>query len=88
LERRILIAIFLLSTGTFYAQELSNLQTREILVINDSIRLDTLPILPGSVFLFDTKGNRVADSLYNLLRNAGASLIAQGKPDHGQIPYT
>ena len=56
------LAIFPVFTG--YTQELSNIRSREILITGDTIILDTLSIIPGSLFLFNNAHQLIPDSLY------------------------
>ena len=59
--------ICLFSSLTAMAQDLSGLRSRYIRLSVDSMKLDSLMILPGSVFLFDQQNNRIPDSLYEVL---------------------
>lgn len=45
----------------------------------DTIRLDTLPLMPGSVFLLDHRLDLVPDSLYRVLAGEGLLIL---DPDH------
>jgi hypothetical protein len=67
LKRRIIIVICLFLSLSSFAQDLSGLRSRYIHLSGDSLKLDSLMILPGSVFLFDRENNRIHDSLYEVL---------------------
>ncbi len=77
---RIIIAILLFCTLTASAQDLSTLRTKTLRISTDTIILDTLPIMPGSVFLFDAQQNRIPDSLYHILPAEGSLIL-----DHARV---
>ncbi len=88
MERRILIAALLFLRLAASAQELpavegdvppaspelSSLRVRTLDAARDTIRPDTLPLMPSSVFVFNGDGELVPDSLYRVLP-AGNGLI-------------
>ncbi len=55
------------------------MRTRTLDVHTDTICLDTLAIMPGSLFLFDAGDNLVPDSLYRVLPAEGKLLVDPGK---------
>ncbi|MFC2115450.1 hypothetical protein ACFLTU_03195 [Bacteroidota bacterium] len=75
MERRIIIAILLFLNLAMSAQDLSTLRSKTLYAASDTIRLDTLPILPGSVFLFDAQQNSISDSLYLVLPSMGSLVL-------------
>jgi hypothetical protein len=78
LKRGYIIAVFLFFQFAGYAQELSSLRTRTVQSASDTVHLDTLAIMPGSVFLFDNDGNRVADSLFQVIPSKAVLVLAPG----------
>ncbi|MEE9460657.1 MAG: hypothetical protein V3V53_02405 [Bacteroidales bacterium] len=75
MKRRIIIIICLFLSLSSFAQDLSGLRSRYIQLPGDSVKLDSLMILPGSVFLFDRDNNRIPDSLYEVLPVDGTLVI-------------
>ena len=75
MERRILIAIFLLINIAVYAQDLSSLRSRSLRTDSDTVLLDTSALMPGSVFLFDTEQNIIPDSLYRIIPSEGKLVL-------------
>ncbi len=75
MKRRIIIIICLFSGLSCFAQDLSGLRSRYIHLSQDSINLDSLMILPGSVSLFDPFNQKIPDSLYEVLPVEGALMI-------------
>jgi hypothetical protein len=75
LERRIIIAILLFLNLATSAQELSSRRTKTVGVSSDTVLLDTLPIMPGSVFLFDQQQDLIPDSLYQILPAEGSLIV-------------
>ncbi|MCX6256880.1 MAG: hypothetical protein NTW49_03135 [Bacteroidia bacterium] len=63
LKKTIIIICLLVHYLTGYSQDFSNLRTRNFLLINDSIKIDTLSIIPGSVKVF-MNDHRLADSSF------------------------
>ncbi|MCK4746036.1 MAG: hypothetical protein KAT15_03335, partial [Bacteroidales bacterium] len=74
MERRIIIAILLSLNLAGSAQDLSSLRTKTMQVQSDTVRLDTLVIMPGSVFLYYEGQKRIPDSLYSILPSEGLVL--------------
>jgi hypothetical protein len=66
LKRIFLFYLIVFPISCLNAQDLSNLRKREILITGDSLVIDTLSIVPGSVFVFDADKQLVPDSLYYL----------------------
>jgi hypothetical protein len=64
LRRIFLFFPVIFSVCSGYAQDLSNIRSREILITGDSLIIDTLSIVPGSLFLFDNERQLLPDSLY------------------------
>jgi hypothetical protein len=71
LGKRIIIPILLFFSLAAGAQDLSTLRSRRVLVSNDTILLDSLPVMPGSVFLFDARQKNIPDSLFRVLAAEG-----------------
>jgi hypothetical protein len=66
LKRIFLFYLIVFQLSCLNAQDLSNLRKREILITGDSLVIDTLSIVPGSVFVFDADKQLIPDSLYYL----------------------
>jgi len=64
--KRVFISVFLLLNLAVHAQELSNLRTKTFIARSDTIFLDSLVIMPGSVFLFDAGQNRIPETQYKI----------------------
>ncbi len=75
MERRIIIAILLFLDLAIVAQDLSSLRTKTLHINSDTISIDTLVIMPGSVFMFDEQQNRIPDSLYHVLPAEGSVVL-------------
>ncbi len=91
--KHLFVIAFLLfaSQGIAYTQNISNIREAHISIANDTIQLDTLSILPNSIFIFDTSGKLINDSLYSIdygkaLLIASASM-KQIYPDEIRISY-
>ena len=64
--KRIIIIIFVFFVAQeLTAQSLSNKQEKEVVLMNDSIILDTLSIVPGSVSV-SFKGKKLPENLYKI----------------------
>ena len=59
----ILSAIYFLNN---FAQDLSNIRSYDIVLPEDSVIFDTLSVVPGSVFLFNSELVPVPDSIYTI----------------------
>jgi len=66
LKPRLTIFVLLLFCLPSFAQELPTYRSGEVHVSSDTLRPDTLMIVPGSVFLFSMDQKKIADSLYSL----------------------
>jgi hypothetical protein len=66
------LLFFLLPLG---GQHLSTLRERELSIDSDTIRPDSMMILPGSLFLFDQGNQLIHDSLYHLDSPARALIV-------------
>ncbi|MDD5571907.1 MAG: hypothetical protein PHD97_12225, partial [Bacteroidales bacterium] len=69
MRKRLFIISFIFSVFAFYnckSQQLSNFRTSNIIASKDTIQIDTLSIVPNTVFLFDSAGNAVDTSLYKI----------------------
>jgi len=75
LERRIIIAILLSLNLAGSAQDLSSLRTKTIQVQSDTVHLDSMVIMPGSVFLFYERQKQIPDSLYSILPSEGSLVL-------------
>ncbi|NQY10755.1 MAG: hypothetical protein HRT71_14750 [Flavobacteriales bacterium] len=60
-------------SNTINAQELNNWRQNSYIVENDTIKLDSLSLIPGSVLIYSASGVRLNDSLYTI--NYGKSLF-------------
>lgn len=67
MKRGTIITICLFLSLPLFAQDLSGFRSRYITLSGDTVKLDSLMILPGSVFLFDGQNNRIHDSLYEVM---------------------
>ncbi len=75
--KRGIIFILLLLSLTASAQDLSNQRTKSFTVKSDTVNLDSLVIMPGSVFLFDSLQNRIPESQYMILPSEGKLVLDQ-----------
>jgi hypothetical protein len=66
LKRILLFYLVIFSLSGLNAQDLSNLRKREILITGDSLIIDSLSIVPGSLFIFDKNNLLLPDSLYSI----------------------
>jgi hypothetical protein len=66
LKKEFLIILLIFYFLNDFAQDLSNIRTREVVLAVDSIVFDTISIVPGSVFLFDLDHHVIPDSLYSI----------------------
>lgn len=63
---KILISLWLIicTTEIVFSQNLNNNRLRYFPVSSDTIKIDTLSIIPGSVIITDFQGNKIPDSLF------------------------
>jgi hypothetical protein len=66
LKSRLTILAILLFYLPLSAQDLSNLRIKQVMITSDTLKPDSLMILPGSVFLFKQDREQIPDSLYHL----------------------
>ena len=66
MKRILLFYLVVFPLSGVYAQDLSNLRKREILITGDSLIIDTLSIVPGSLFIFDNTRQLLPDSLFSV----------------------
>ncbi len=71
MKRLFNIIPLILLTVSCYPQNLSNKRSRELILAGDSIRLDTLSIIPGSVLYLDDQTRVLPDSLFLLDHSTG-----------------
>ncbi|MBL4716787.1 MAG: hypothetical protein JKX95_09145, partial [Bacteroidia bacterium] len=64
--RYLIIIGFLIVSAQLTAQNLNNLKSKTVLFIGDSVKLDSLSIIPGSVIIQSTDGNIIPDSVYEI----------------------
>ena len=74
------ILFFCICTICAYTQNLSNLKQVEVQV-GDTVSLDSLSIIPGSLSLIDENGKNISDADYEI-DNAKSQLIWKQKPDY------
>jgi hypothetical protein len=75
LVKQIGISIFLLITFQYlYGQEFGNLRRKELVLLTDTIILDTLSIIPGTIKLYYPSGEPVANSSFTA-NYAKASIV-------------
>ena len=72
--RAIQILFFLLIGVGVFAQPYSNMRLKRYSEVSDTIRLDTLSIIPNSVVVFDSSG-RLLDSVYYKVNYSNATII-------------
>lgn len=70
--------IFFLIHVTASSQQLSNIRSGFIRIKGDTVQLDSLSLIPNSVFISDDKGRLVPDSLYFLDHARGILIIKPG----------
>jgi len=49
-----------------FSQEHNNLRFKKIIVVSDTISLDTFSIIPNSILIIDSAGNKISDSLFSV----------------------
>lgn len=64
--RAFYISIFLFVTVGVFAQPYSNRRLKRYTELSDTIKLDTLSIIPNSVIVFDSSGHLIDSSSYNI----------------------
>lgn len=69
-----LLILFLLPLAVV-SQELNNMRKASLVLLNDTIQLDSLSITPGSLKVFDADGNTVDDSLFRVDYLKGLMII-------------
>jgi len=83
LKQVLLICLFIVLCTVSYAQSPSNIRTKEIDVTQDSIKLDSLLILPGTVKLW-VKQELLDNSYYQLKLSQGIFIPNQKLKQKGQ----
>ncbi len=78
-RRTILLFIFLFICTAYYAQYSSNSQFRKINVRKDTIQLDSLSIIPGSLEIKDFNGISLDTSFYKINYGEGIIIIDRKK---------
>lgn len=74
--RPILIALLLLVTASLHSQPSSNLRIKRVLAVTDTLRVDTLSIIPGSAEVFDRANQLIDTSCFRVLC-PGALLVVR-----------
>ncbi|MBL4656037.1 MAG: hypothetical protein JKY33_09475 [Bacteroidia bacterium] len=64
--KRYLIIIGFLVSAQLTAQDFNNLKSKTVQFVGDSVKLDSLSIIPGSVIIQNTDGNVIPDSVYHI----------------------
>lgn len=80
---KIFLFVFLLFPILAGAQQLSNYHISKINTVSDTVVFDSLSIIPGSLILRDSAGNRIDTSLYKI-NYAKAELIFLNSKDKTQ----
>ena len=62
----VIASLLFASHGIVYSQNISNIRAVNLSLTSDTIQLDTLSILPNSVFIFDSSGRLISDTLYRI----------------------
>lgn len=78
LYRLIQIVFFVLISVGLYAQSYSNQRLKRFYAITDTLKLDTLSIIPGSELIIDAEG-RIIDSSYYRINYPNALLLPDQK---------
>jgi hypothetical protein len=81
---KILLFIIFLSPFTGNAQQFSNYRTKKITLTSDTILLDTLSIIPGSMIVRNINGNKIDSTEYKILY-PGSKLVM---PKEYRMLYT
>ena len=58
--------IYFVFSNPIYCQEFNSIKQKTIVLISDSLKIDSLQIIPSSLNIFDKTGSKIPDSLYNL----------------------
>ena len=66
MRRFFLFFLVIFSAYSGSAQDLSNIRSRDLMISGDSLVIDTLSIVPQSLFLFDDEHNSIPDSLFSV----------------------
>lgn len=70
-----------------YAQYTTNSRSKQLLVTSDTVKLDTLSLVPGSVVLKNSKGDFIDTSLYKINYAQGLLVFKKKSIDSLQINY-
>lgn len=66
LRKIILLILFTFVFFTANSQELINFRVKTLFIVGDTIKLDSLSIVPDSEIIFDDKKSVIPDSIYNI----------------------
>jgi len=66
MRKVVIIILSLFCSYIGYCQDLSNIRVRSLTIIQDSIFLDSLSIVPGSFHLYNENESEIPDSLYSV----------------------
>ncbi len=83
-----IIFLFFIANGLAFSQELSNLRQKKIIVSGDTLQLDSLSLVPGSLQLFSVNGEKIDSSAFKIDPARGYIIVDRQKlPDTLQVSY-
>lgn len=85
LKKGILNILLVLLMSCLYSQNLSNFRTKNIHISGDTISLDSLSVIPGSVILYNSEGQRISDGDYTTDPAKGLLIIKNRQSIKGNI---
>jgi hypothetical protein len=73
----VIITISLLSALSGFSQDLSNYRSKKIILSSDTVQMDTLSIIPGSLIVRNVNGNRIDSTEYQVLFTEGKMVMQE-----------
>lgn len=75
MKNLVLLILFSVSVLTSFSQSLSNIRIKTTAVKGDTLLLDSLSLVPNSVFISDSNGKLISDTLYSIDYAKGILII-------------
>ncbi len=66
MRKAVIIILSLYCSYMGYGQDLSNIRVKSLIILQDSVSLDSLSIVPGSFRLYDEDESEIPDNLYSI----------------------